>query len=516
MTKSFSRFVANKYTLFVTSLVSALSAFMFYSCRANYVFIDSYVFNGLSYLLLSLMLINTILQFLLFVATSYNVSVRQKVVSESKAFRVLSVICFIITAVFLIGVSVNIGIAGEETIPVIMKMAAKGFPLFLACTAVILLISVFPLVKNKKIKTVVVTVLIAGVVGVSLWTLAPVCVYQITCDPMVIDSGEDYYSVVFATNDEGTGYIKYTYNGEQITVYDEMTGRIKSDSKIHTVKVPKEHLEGNTYKVGSKRVIEAYSYGSNTGKEVESKEYNFTVPKGENQTWLSVSDWHTMMDKAYKAISYAGDYNGVMILGDGGPGYMFEDEVRENIVEFCGNVCKGTKPIVFVRGNHETRGEYAAEIPDYLGMDNFYYTTQYGGYRFVVLDSGEDKEDSHPEYGGMVNYGEYRKKMTEWMQTIGTSDKKTVVLCHSYEICIEPELREKAYQAIKNAGARQIISGHTHTNKMFEEKGLNVYLDGGYKNGVYIVSKLTFDGDTLRMQAWNNKGQQVFDDTSTL
>lgn len=95
---------------------------------------------------------------------------------------------------------------------------------------------------------------------------------------MVIDSGEDYYSVVFATNDEGTGYVEYEFGGDTVRLYDEAMGRIKGDSKIHTVKVPKEELDGNTYRVGSKRVVEAYSYGSYTGKEVVSQNYTLTRP----------------------------------------------------------------------------------------------------------------------------------------------------------------------------------------------------------------------------------------------
>lgn len=115
---------------------------------------------------------------------------------------------------------------------------------------------------------------------------------------MVIDSGSDYYSVVFATNKTGTGYVEYTYNGEPVKLYDEADGRIKGDSTIHTVRVPKAELNGNSYRVGSVRVLEAYSYGSRLGKEVKSESYVFSAPSGEKQTWLSVSDWHTRLEKS--------------------------------------------------------------------------------------------------------------------------------------------------------------------------------------------------------------------------
>ena len=41
---------------------------------------------------------------------------------------------------------------------------------------------------------------------------------------MVIDNGTEY-AVVFATNDKGTGYVQYEYEGESYTVYDQNGGR---------------------------------------------------------------------------------------------------------------------------------------------------------------------------------------------------------------------------------------------------------------------------------------------------
>ena len=512
----FLNFITNKITLAVLTIISAFTAFFFYSCRANYVFLYTTVFNVIAYLLLSLMIINTLAPLALFVCTAYNLKIKEKELKDAKAVKALSVICFVVCIIFLIGVMVNIIVAGAETTPLIMKMAAQSFPAFIGISAAVFFIAFFPAMKNKILKIVTVCVTATCILIVSLWVLAPVCNYKITSAPLVIDSGGDTYSAVFATNDEGTGYVEYEYEGETVRLYDEAMGRIKGDSKIHTVEVPKEQLDGNTYRVGSKRVVEAYSYGSYTGKEVVSQNYTFNAPDGEEQQWLCVSDWHTRLDKAYDALSYAGDYDGVIMLGDAVPGLMFEEEIKDYIVEFGGNLCKGEVPVVYIRGNHETRGEYAAKLPDYLGMESFYYTASFGNYEFIVLDSGEDKEDSHPEYGGMVNYAQYRENMTQWLETLEKSDKKVVVLSHSYEICIEEDLSSRAFSALKDLGAKYIISGHTHTNEFFEYNGLNVYLDGGHKNGVFIASKITLSADSILFQACNNEGKVMFSQSSAL
>ena len=189
---------------------------------------------------------------------------------------------------------------------------------------------------------------------------------------------------------------------------------------------------------------------------------------------------------------------------------MFEDEIKEYIVEFGGELSKGVMPIIYVRGNHETRGKEAANLPDYLGLDSFYYTTEYGDYSFLVLDSGEDKEDNHPEYGGMVDYGQYRKSMVEWMKTLPKTDKKTIALVHSYEICIEEDLSSSAYSELNRLDVKQIISGHTHTCEFLENNGMNVYIDGGHSGGTFIISKLTLTESDYTLEAWNDNGRQVF------
>ena len=274
--------------------------------------------------------------------------------------------------------------------------------------------------------------------------------------------------------------------------------------------MPKEHLNSNRYRVGSKRVIDELSYGGRSGKEVVSDYYEFNAPSGSEQKYLTVSDWHTHLDKVYEAAKYAGDYNGIILLGDPAPGLMFEDEIKEYIVEFGGELSKGVMPIIYVRGNHETRGKEAANLPDYLGLDSFYYTTEYGDYSFLVLDSGEDKEDNHPEYGGMVDYGQYRKSMVEWMKTLPKTDKKTIALVHSYEICIEEDLSSSAYSELNRLDVKQIISGHTHTCEFLENNGMNVYIDGGHSGGTFIISKLTLTESDYTLEAWNDNGRQVF------
>ncbi|MGN0562447.1 MAG: metallophosphoesterase, partial [Candidatus Fimenecus sp.] len=383
--------------LLTFTCLAALAAAVQYAFRINYVFVDIAVFNGLSALLMGLSVVIALVLLALTTVKLNRLEKNGKLASDSRVFSVLTVLSEGLAVFFVIYNLGNLIGAGEETTPVMLKMFAKGLPLFLGLCTVAFLLCIYPAIQKGALKKCIAVVLVLGVLGSTLWTLLPYCNYKMTAAPMVIDSGENY-AVVFATNDTGTGFVEYSYHGETYTLYDESAGRLKGDSKIHTVKVPKTHLEGNTYRVGSTRILEERSYGGRSGKTVYSAEYTFTVPTGDTQTYLSVSDWHTRLQKAYDAVSYVGDYDGVILLGDAVPGLMFEDEIVENIVEFGGAVSGGTKPVIYVRGNHETRGGYAAKLADYLGLDGFYFETAYGDYNFLVLDSGEDKPDNHPEY----------------------------------------------------------------------------------------------------------------------
>ena len=60
-------------------------------------------------------------------------------------------------------------------------------------------------------------------------------------------------------------------------------------------------------------------------------------------------------------------------------------------------------PILYNRGNHETRGIYADHLPEYFPKvgGNYYKLYMAGSVAVLLLDCGEDKPDSDIEYGGL-------------------------------------------------------------------------------------------------------------------
>ncbi len=257
-----------------------------------------------------------------------------------------------------------------------------------------------------------------------------------------------------------------------------------------------------------------------------SEKYNFKVNETSNQTYLTVSDWHTHLDRAYNAIEYLGKYDGVILMGDATPGVDYENEVVRNIVEFAGTVSGGTKPVFYTRGNHETRGAYAGKLMTALGLNEFYYETQIGDIKFVVLDSGEDKDDSHPEYGGLDNYNEYRAKQIEWLKTVEAETNKVISLSHSWRVSdVEEDLSNIAWEELNRLGVTLMISGHTHECRFIGENddrekeifskypNITGYMDGGNTSEYYVASKLTINESEILIEAYTNNGEKVFDET---
>lgn len=504
--------------------IMVIAAILFRASKTNWVFINVTVgFEFFTVVMLILMVLSAILFAALSAAKIYKASFAQK-----KAYNTLLIVGIVLGSILgLFALIYSIGFSIGENSEIfalnLKKTLSEGALLIL-----VPFIAIFLPALNCKVKKAVITFLLVATFVFGINSFFPLTSFKITSTPLVIDNGKEY-SVIFSTNDSSTGWVEYSFDGTDYKVVDQTGGRLNSDSKIHNISIPYEHLRNNTYKVGSTRLIEEFSYGSRTGKTVYSDEYEFIYNDSENQTWLVVSDWHTFLDRAYSAIDNLGkDYDAVVMLGDSSPGVDFEEQVITNTVEFGGKISSGTKPVIYVRGNHETRGAYASKLSTTLGIEQFYYTTDIGPYSFVVLDSGEDKDDSHIEYGGMTDYNTYRADMIEWLKGVETKNDKVITLSHSWEISdVEPELSEAGFKELDRLRTRLLVSGHIHQCRFLgegSEKETEVfstypdiigYADGGKSGNSYIASMITLSDDGFEINAVDMDGNNIIEETFT-
>ena len=494
------RFTNSRF-LFAAFLAAFLGACVFYAYREIWVFISPYLsFMGGAMGLFCVFMAAAAALLVLFVLRLYGEKRGcEAPVYKTRRFGAAAVIATVIGALGVLAAVGFIAVNDWQTNRVMVMYLKRMAPWMALAVGAVLGLVVLPVLKGKK-KVFLAAALAVCVLLTVLLQVFPVAFYRITSDPLVLDTGADY-SVVFATSAEGTGFVEYEYKGENYTVYAQNDGRIVGDRLIHSVHVPYEHLRNNDYSVGSTRVIEQYSYGSRPGKTVKSGDYHFTVPTGDETSYLVVSDWHSYTDRALDASTYFGDYDAVLLMGDAAAGMDFEEEAAEFIVKFGGDLTRGAIPAVFVRGNHDTRGAFAADLPGYLGLTSLYYTVSINGVSFVVLDSGEDKEDSHIEYGGMDDYARQRRAELEWLQNLAVEDDRVIVLTHAWQVSEpEPEVSAAAWNEFDRLGVRFLLCGHQHKCRLLgnteEEKamleahpGITAYISGYGKQRV--VSMLT-------------------------
>ena len=510
--------VLSAAALFLTAAASVFRAF-----RMVWVFYDPnlrFVGGAMGLFLIGLAVLG-----LLLVLMALRLSpAKREAAAASRLCRVYGVFGFVASFLFSVAAAVMILIAGHETGSVMLLYLKKDLPLILCFLAAVVLLVFLPNCRGRG-KTVLAVCMAVLFAAGALWQVFPVMPYRIVSDPVVMDTGEDY-AVVFATNTQGTGFVNYNYDGTDYTVYAQVNGRRVGDRLMHAVHVPYTHLKNNRYSVGSTRVVEEYSYGSRLGRTVTAGPYTLQVNEGAQQTYLVISDWHSYLEDAKKAIFHLGEYDGVIMLGDSAAGMDFEEQAVRNIVQFGGALTGGEIPVLFVRGNHDTRGAFAGLLPSYLGYDKLYYTADRGPYSFLVLDSGEDKPDDHVEYGGMDDYRVNRQEMTNWLKTVKVKNDRLIILSHAWQVSQpEPALSRAAWDAFSKLGARFVISGHKHVCRFLDGKdeqeqayleaypGITTYLDGGHSGKTYIASKLTLTPQGARFEAVSNTGETVLDQT---
>ncbi|MBR3815408.1 MAG: metallophosphoesterase [Clostridia bacterium] len=348
--------------------------------------------------------------------------------------------------------------------------------------------------------------------------------FNITVEPSVFDCGGEYYSVVWVTSGKGSGYVKYTYNGEEKTVWDASGGLIRTDDTIHSVQVPKAELQGNTYKVGSQQVGFKFGYSAFKRKTVESKEYSFDgVAKQDGLKLLCISDIHEMKKEMSQSVSYFTDKpDMVLILGDVKGEMEFKSDFVDHVLENAFTLSGGEIPVVYTRGNHETRGEFGSQAIKYLPSETgeYYFTFDFGPLSAIVVDSGEDKEDDHEEYSGLIDFAAYREQEYNWLCSLDASDFENAAykIVFSHDPTLTDHFGKDWTQPMLDLGMDLIVGGHHHMNKFIEEP-LPVFIDGGKQNDgsdAWIASMLTLENGTIRMLSIDDSGNVKLDRTITV
>ena len=288
----------------------------------------------------------------------------------------------------------------------------------------------------------------------------------------VVYAVEDEYQIVFSTSDNAIGWVEIS--GENY--YDLYAGSMKSADKVHKITIPQDILdEAKGYTVCYQQIIYRGPFGGYLGG-LKEKNYNFRpVNSADGLNYFALSDVHEAVGAAIVAATSRNDTDFIVLLGDLVSMVETEKDVQlANKLAF--GITKGEIPVIYARGNHEIKGEYAEELYKYVGSKNqqYAYTVTLGDDDVfaVVLDLGEDHEDDWWEYYGTAQFDLYRQEQTEMLEEVledGAFEDYNyrMMICHIPVVYVDKHGYFEAFRNDWTALLNEMeldmgLSGHKH------------------------------------------------------
>lgn len=178
-----------------------------------------------------------------------------------------------------------------------------------------------------------------------------------------------------------------------------------------------------SYRVVSTPVLDLTAYWPTTGLESQSETYRFETfdERKTTASFVVMTDTHgdvAQIDSLLREVDWSRtDF--LVHDGDAFSAVTSEAQLWDTWLDpLIAGGLGHSKPLVFVRGNHDTRGRFARRLKDYVPIieQRFYFSRDVGPLHLVVLDTGEDKPDSTQVYAGLNRMGPYRERELAWLE----------------------------------------------------------------------------------------------------
>lgn len=347
-----------------------------------------------------------------------------------------------------------------------------------------------------------------------------------TC-PYLQNPVDDGITVSWLTNAPVYSWVEYgtdTVNLKKAhTVVD---GQVICNNYIHKIRL-NDLLPGKDYyyRICSKEILVYRAYRKVFGDTVKSDFCRFKMPGNETTDFVAlvfndIHKQHRTMEALYEQVKDQ-PYDFVIFNGDCIDDPENEEQAVYSLKFFNEKVGASRLPVFYLRGNHEIRNAYSIqlrELFDYVG-NKTYGAFNWGDTRFVMLDCGEDKPDTHWVYYGLNDFTRLREDQAGFLkqELNGQAFRKATkrVLLHhvplygntdEYQPCrvLWGKLLEKAPFDVA-------LNAHTH-EYAFHPKGalgnnFPVFIGGGYSRNDATVMVLTKRGDILSIKVLDTNGK---------
>ena len=377
----------------------------------------------------------------------------------------------------------------------------------------------------------------------------------LTRGPYLQELTPDGVTVVFEHGIPSVSWIELREKGQTETTsyFQTVNGRVKAYSSILGTKnsaVPVQNfairIEGMKpgtayeYRVRANKI---QSYDSNGAKatiglsNMYSSAWKGFITQDPQQTEHHIfitSDMHNKPDSLVALLKHLDYKTCDRFIYNGDMTDYMQDGVEEpysGYINVSVNMFAQNKPFEIVRGNHETRGNMSRHFMDYFPhkSGHIYNAYRWGDLEIVLLDSGEDKLDSHKEYYGMASFYSYREEMARWFQELIQTDefrtaKYRIVVCHftmllddgkpTDEFGGQPQLISLIMPILKQCDIDMLISGHyhpktyTYMEKNYKSKG-NQFEE--YNIGAHSGMRIDIADGNIHLKVVSTKGVVLLD-----
>ena len=233
----------------------------------------------------------------------------------------------------------------------------------------------------------------------------------------VVYAIEDTYQIVFTTKAKGEAWI--TIGEEEYN--DTFAGYRYTENTVHKVTVPMNVLDtAGEYTLHTRAMYLRGPYCSLQGKTLSQSHSWRGVDTADGLNYYVLADTHNTQETPLSAATYFGDQLDFLISAGDNVSWIDREADLLNFHTLAGNITKGQIPVIYARGNHETKGVMAKDFERYVGSKNgnYYYTFRLQNIWGIVLDIGEDHADDFVEYNGISKFDKYRQEQTAFLDEV--------------------------------------------------------------------------------------------------
>jgi hypothetical protein len=353
--------------------------------------------------------------------------------------------------------------------------------------------------------------------------------FRLLSHPVLTNPQPTSMTVLWATSAPATGWVEYgeteslgqraAGDGQGLLLYDE-----------RAFKVRVEQLKPGTryfYRVHAVRVDFRGPYDIRRLNDETSRSelYSFVTPNptADKVRFTVWNDTHETVETLRQLHAAHAKDPGDFLLwnGDQTNDISTESRMVDQFLSPGGEPFSAKVPYYYVRGNHDVRGPGARRLPRFTDVPEgaYYYLFRQGPLAGIVLDTGEDKPDDHPVYGGLNDFAAFRTRQAQWLaEAIERPEFREapfrVLFCHiplwwrNGGGCVDG--RTKWHDLLVNGKIQLVVSGHTHQPGWLPAESGRPYgqlVAGGPRPTAATYIRGEVSGDRLAITQYRLNGQ---------